>query len=236
MQNDTIAIKGPVVVLGATGGLGEALVEALLEAGRAVVAVADDATALAVVADRFPGARLTAVTGSVADERSADALAQRLRRLPSPPTAAVVNLLKGCERGRLLEEPAGFLERKVNDDLFPQLRAARHLLPVLGESGRCARYLVVGIPYAGTPWLGYGHHSITAAAIRMLVQILRQEAADSPVRVQQLVLDAPVRTPENAECACPDWPDALAVGRHAAAVLADGDTAETFIRFSGEAA
>jgi hypothetical protein len=45
------------------------------------------------------------------------------------------------------------------------------------------------------------------------------------------VIDAPVRTEDNAHCACQAWPEALAVARHAAAVLAASDDSETFIPF-----
>jgi hypothetical protein len=104
-------------------------------------------------------------------------------------------------------------------------------LPLLAESGRCARYLVIGGPNADTSWLGYGHHSVAAAATRMLVQVLRREATDTPVRVQQLVVSKPVRTEDNARCACPEWPDAVSVGRYAVNVLASADTSGAVVRF-----
>lgn len=225
-------MKPPVLVLGAAGGFGASLVEALLETNKPVVAVGAERDALDKLAERFAGrGRLTTIAGSVDGDERAGALADTLRALPAPPLHALVNLQKSCERGRLLDQAPDFLERKLREELFPHLHAARHLLPVLGASGRCARYLVVGMPYAGTPWLGYGHYSIAAAAARMLIQVLRQEADDTPVRVQQLVLDAPVRTEDNVHCACPGWPDALAVARHAAAVLAAPDDTATFIPF-----
>jgi hypothetical protein len=65
----------------------------------------------------------------------------------------------------------------------------------------------------------------------MLVRALRRETEDSPVRVQQLAIDRPVRTEQNARCACPEWPDALAVGRYAVKLLADRDTSDAVVRF-----
>jgi len=102
---------------------------------------------------------------------------------------------------------------------------------LLAESGRCARYMVLGGPNADTSWLGYGHHSVAAAATRMLVRTLRHEAVDTSVRVQQLVVGKPIRTEDNARCACPEWPDALSVGRYAVKVLASSDTSDAVVRF-----
>jgi NAD(P)-dependent dehydrogenase (short-subunit alcohol dehydrogenase family) len=229
-------VNPPVLVLGAGDTFGIELVEALLADGRQVIAVRlSDETAASNLAaheaKRVRRTRTPVLEGSVRTDEDAAVLAAALARLPVPPLQAVVNLPLTCERGRLLEQPAGFLERILHGDLFPQVHAARHLLPLLAASGRCARYLIVGMPYAGTPWAGYGHYSVVAAATRMLVQVLRQETADTAVRVQQLVIGAPVRTPENAHCACDAWPDAADVARHAASVLADSDDSAIFVDY-----
>lgn len=226
-------MKPPVLVLGAGGAFGSRLVEAVLESGKPVVAVAPRPDVVEALVQRYGGlsGRFAALVGSTDEDAGAAALARALRALPVPPLQALVNLQKACVRGRLLDLAPDFLAGVLRDELFPHLHAARHLLPVLASHGRCARYLVVGMPYAGTPWAGYGHYSVAAAAMRMLVQVLRQEALDTPVRVQQLVIDAPVRTEDNAHCACQAWPEALAVARHAAAVLAASDDSETFIPF-----
>lgn len=224
-------MKPPVLVLGATGGLGIGLVDALLEAGHPALAVGDDPEQLDVLIRRFNGpGQLKTLLGSVADDGQAAALAQAVRKLPRPPLAAIVSLKCSFERGRLLDQPADFLEGKLRAGVLAHLHAARHLIPLLAESGRCARYLVIGGPFADAPWLGYGHLSVAAAAARMLTQVLRQETADTPVRVQQLVVGSPVRTEDNARCACPEWLDALTVGRHAVAVLDRDDATDTFIR------
>lgn len=226
------AVKPPVLVLGAEGDFGARLVEAVLESGKPVIAVISDRPGAGTLLERFGDrAGFHVITGSTRDDAAAAALARLLRGLPVPPLQAVVNLQQTCVRGRLLDLPPAFLEGVMRDELFPHLHAARHLLPVLASRGRCARYLVVGMPYAGTPWAGYGHYSVAAAAMRMLVQVLHQESMDSTVRVQQLVIDAPVRTGDNAHCACQAWPEALAVARHAARVLAEPEATATFIQF-----
>jgi NAD(P)-dependent dehydrogenase (short-subunit alcohol dehydrogenase family) len=225
-------VKAPVVVLGATSGFGASLVEAMLDSGKPVVGIGADASALAALVRRFPDkGRVQTIAGSTEDDGRAEMLARALAALPVPPRQVLVNLQAPCVRGRLLEQSPEVLERVLRERLMPQLYAARHLLPVLAASGRCARYLVVGTPYAGTPWAGYGHYSVAAAAIRMLVQVLRQETEDTAVRVQQLVIDTPVRDEDNAHCACPAWPDAAAVARAAVAVLDAPEDSATFVQF-----
>jgi NAD(P)-dependent dehydrogenase (short-subunit alcohol dehydrogenase family) len=229
------SIKPPVLVLGAADGLGFGLVEAGLEAGFPVLAVDADRAQLDALVQRF-GARgkLSTLAGSVVSDTDAAALASSLRELPVSPLVAIVNLHIACERGRLLDHDAGFLERTLQKEVLPYMHAARHLLPMLAETGRCARYLVIGGPQGDTSWLGYGHHSVAAAATRMLVRALRRELDDSPVRVQQLVIGKPVRTEENANCACPEWPDALSVGRYAVKILTGNDMTGAVVCYETE--
>jgi NAD(P)-dependent dehydrogenase (short-subunit alcohol dehydrogenase family) len=213
-------VKKAVLVLGASGGVGQGIVDALLDACYPVIAVGRDAGRLeALRQGRTQTDQLKLLQGSVAEDADAAALATAVRRLRQPLAAVVVSIMGPFERGRLLEQSPGFLERKLAEDVLPQWHAARHLLPLLAEGGRGAPYLVIGGPCVDTPWAGYGHLSICAAAQRLLVQALRLETADMPVRVQQLAVGSPVRTTRNSRCACPEWPDARDVGRRVVALI-----------------
>ncbi|MGH8167977.1 MAG: SDR family NAD(P)-dependent oxidoreductase [Woeseiaceae bacterium] len=230
-QKTPHSLKPPVLLLGADGlGIGSA--EAVLEAGDPVLAVEGSGEQLDALRERFTGrGKVATLQGSVTSDAEAAALVRSVRMLPAIPLVGIVNLHVTCARGRLLEQEAGLLERALEEELMPQVHAARHLIPLLAESGRCARYMVLGGPNADTSWLGYGHHSVAAAATRMLMRTLRHEAVDTSVRVQQLVIGKPVRTEDNARCACPEWPDALSVGRYAVKVLASNDTSDAVVRF-----
>jgi NAD(P)-dependent dehydrogenase (short-subunit alcohol dehydrogenase family) len=122
---------------------------------------------------------------------------------------------------RLLDQPADALRRTLDEDLMPQLFAARHLLPLL-RMDAAAGYVLIGGPGGDYPWAGYGHCSIAAAALRMMVRVLHDEAAGEGVRVQLLALDAPVQTESNAAQAGSAWPKAIAIGRRALALLDAG--------------
>ena len=72
----------------------------------------------------------------------------------------------------------------------------------------------------GLPLLGY---SLDIAQGRMLADLSR-------MRVQQLAVCAPLRTTENRQHACPDWPDPEELGRRVVDLLAQSGH-EPVVRF-----
>lgn len=226
MPAETIANDTPgadLLVLGATGCLGGALVDEALRAGHRVVAAGRDADALAALQARHPGAgeALTTLRAGIARDADAAALAARLR-MRDRPLAGVVAAIRGTPaRARLLDQPEDFLRRRLDEDLLPHLFAARRLLPLLAERPGSG-YVLVGGPGADQPWAGYGHQSIVAAALRMLARVLHDEARAVGVRVHLLGVDAPLRTDANARHACPAWPQVGAVARRTLSLLDRG--------------
>ena len=206
-----------LIVLGATGAIGGAVVAAAAAAGRPVIAVARDGAALDALRERHPGADITAVAASVGSDHEAEALARRLRGFDRPLAGVVAAICGECRRGRLVDQPAEFLRKHLDEDLLPHLFAARHLLPLLAEQehGRVPGYVLMGGPGARHPWAGYGHRSIGAAALRMLARVLHDEARAFAVRVQLLAVDSPARTEANARHACSNWPGADSIARRA---------------------
>ncbi|WP_158238408.1 MULTISPECIES: SDR family NAD(P)-dependent oxidoreductase [Luteimonas] len=225
-------MRGPLLVLGATGAIGSAVVASALQAGAPVIAVARDADRLDALRDRHPGAALTTLAATVASDADAATLAAQLAALPGPALSGAIAAIRGsAERGRLLDAPADFLRRRLDEDLLPHLFIARHLLPLLAPQPRSG-YVLVGGPGADYPWAGYGHHSIGAAALRMLARVLHDEARTLPVRVQMLAVDAPARTTEHARHACSQWPAAHAIAQAALDMLARHDLpAQPLVRF-----
>lgn len=229
-------IEGALLVLGATGCLGGALVASALEAGRPVIAIGRDAEALGRLRTTHADARLQTLAASVASDAEAAGLAQRVRALDLP-IAGVLAAIRGTPvRGRLLDQPGDVLRRCIDEDLLPHLFAARHLLPMLSTTGLSAPgnggYVLVGGPGADYPWAGYGHHSITAAALRMLARVLHDEARTLGVHVHLLGVDAPLRTPGNLRHACPEWPSLGAVARRAVSMsIAPAASADAVVRF-----
>ncbi|WP_310237984.1 NAD-dependent epimerase/dehydratase family protein [Luteimonas terrae] len=207
-------MKAPLVIVGATGMVGTRLVAQALAAGRRTIAIANDADALDRLQARY-GAALTTLFADIRSDGDAADLAARLRALPGPAPGAVIAAIRGAAGSqRVLDAPADFLRRRLDEDLLPHLSIARHLLPMLATQPR-AGYVLIGGPGADHPWSGYGHHSIGASALRMLARVLHEEARTLPVRVQMLAVDSPVRCDANAATARAQWPDVDAIADHA---------------------
>lgn len=207
-----------LVVLGATGAIGGAVVEVALKTGHPVIAIARDADLLSALRARHPGTDLTVIAASVGSDGEAAALARRLHELDRPLSGVVAAICGDCGRGRVLDQPAEFLRRRLDEDLLPHLFAARHVLPLLAEHGH-GGYVLIGGPGAQQPWAGYGHRSIGAAALRMLARVLHDEARALPVHVQLLAVDSPARTDANVRHACTAWPSAASIARRALDLL-----------------
>lgn len=207
-------IRAPLVVIGATGTVGMRVVDQAIAAGRPTIAVANDAGALSQL-QAHHGVALTTLLADIRSDGDAADLASRLRALPGPAPGAVIAAIRGAAGSqRVLDAPADFLRRRLDEDLLPHLSIARHLLPLLAAQPR-AGYVLVGGPGADHPWSGYGHHSIGASALRMLARVLHEEARTLPVRVQMLAVDSPMRCDANAAHARAQWPDVDAIADHA---------------------
>lgn len=232
-------MKGPVLILDATGNIGRGVVQAALNADRAVIAVSLDYPALKQLKASFPGADLSLVPGSFADDSSSAALAADLRELERPLSGVIVATCCEPARGRVLEQPSSSLRQTLEQELLPQLAAARALVPLLAEAGRNGSYVVIGGPGSEQPWAGYGQRSVSAAATRMLLRVLHDEARALSVRVQMLAVDMPARTEDNGERACAQWPTAIAIGERALALIdrvESREPAEAVVRYAWNAA
>ena len=222
-----------VLVLGAGGTVGFGVVGALLEAGSPVLAVGRDGQRMQALAEHFadePALELMTIDSTGTDDDAARLVAC-LRKRKRPLRAVFASLAPQLESGRLLDKPSEFLRQKFEADLIPHLAAARHLIPLLGEQEGTSHYILLGGPHAECGWAGYGHASITSAALRMLTHVLHQEASGLGVRVQMLAVDKPVSTPDNARNACAEWPSALAVGRHAVSLLTRNGRQQAVVPF-----
>ncbi|MGN6513994.1 MAG: SDR family NAD(P)-dependent oxidoreductase [Lysobacteraceae bacterium] len=224
-------MQAPVLVLGATGVVGRGIVQAAVEAGVPVLAVARDADGLAALAARHPEGAVLALAGSVADDTRSARLADRLRALDRPLAGVVAAVAGPATRGRVLDQPSEALCAQLRHDVQPHLAAARHLLPLLARDGRGGGYVLVGGPGNALPWAGYAHRSIAAAALRMLACALHDEALALGVRVQLLSVDAPVCTDRARRHLCPQWPTALDIGRQALALIPRRGDAHAVVRY-----
>lgn len=218
---DNGTIRPAVLVLGATGEVGRGVVRAGVEAGRPLVAVAADAAGLDALRVTHPHAALMTLVADIRSDADAATLASRLRGTGVALDGVVASIAGAHACGRLIDQPADVLRRALDDDLMPHLFAARHLFPLLPHDGAHG-YVVIGGPGGDYPWAGYGQCSIAAAALRMMVRVLHDEAGRHGLRVQLLSLDAPLVHDADATQDGDTLPKAVALGRRALAMLGRG--------------
>jgi NAD(P)-dependent dehydrogenase (short-subunit alcohol dehydrogenase family) len=212
-------MKGAVVVIDAAERAGRGVVQAALIASRSIIAVSNDTDELALLRGDSSRVDLVTVRGSIANEAESVRLAGALRELGRPFEGIVIASCGSPLGGRVLDHSVAAFRQRLEADLVPQLAAARSLLPLLTSGGRTGSYIVIGSPGAEHPWAGYSYCSVAAAAKNMLVRVLHEEARAFDVRVQLLAVKKPIRAAENGDRAGEDWPDAVAIGEQALALV-----------------
>ena len=212
-------VEAPILVVGATGTIGRAVVGALATAGRPVVAVAPNPERLETLRLEHCKAAVTLRPGRILTDSDAAQLADELRAAERPLGGVVVAIPAGVTGGRVLDRPVDDLRRQLDASLLAQLSIARHLVPLLAESGRNGTYVMIGGPGSDAPWAGYGQRSIAMAALRMLARVLHDEAQSLGVRVHLLSIDSPVRSEQPTAHECPEWPTVSGVGRRVAQLI-----------------
>ena len=182
-----------VLVTGASGGIGQALVEQLCAAGARVLAVGRDADRLADAQERFPQA-LRRVVADLATIAGVDAVAAAARDLGG---VDCVVQAAGLNRFGLVEQQDDdAIATQVALNLVAPMLLTRRLLPLLRERPR-ALLLFVGSTFGAIGYPGFAPYSATKFGLRGFAEALRRELADGPVRVLYLAPRA-TRTAMNA--------------------------------------
>ena len=182
-----------VLVTGASGGIGDALVEQLCTAGAQVLAVGRDADKLAAAQGRFPHA-LRALAADLATPAGVDAVAAAARDFGG---VDCVVQAAGLNRFGLVEQQDDeAIAAQVALNLVAPMLLTRRLLPLLRERPR-ALLLFVGSTFGAIGYPGFAPYSATKFGLRGFAEALRRELADGPVRVLYLAPRA-TRTAMNA--------------------------------------
>lgn len=182
----------PVLILGADREPGRGVVAAAAAIRRPIIASGSDAEALAGLRRLHPEAALTPIVGDSRDDAHAARLASAVATLDRPLGAVVAAIAPPSLRGRVLDQPAGALQDALDQTLIAHTAAARHLLPLLKRCDRGGAYVMLGGPGSRAPWAGYGHRSVAAAALRMLAEVLHNEARTLSLRLQLLCVENPL--------------------------------------------
>jgi len=167
-----------VLITGASGGIGQALVDELAAAGAQLLITGRRAEALAATADRHPD-RVTALPADLtrAEERQQLAATARQAGCNMLINAAGVNRVALFTEGSDAE-----IERLIALNLTATLQLTRALLPQL-MTARQGWVVTLGSTFGTLGYPGQVGYCATKFALRGFSQALRRELADTRVRV-----------------------------------------------------
>ncbi|BBH69937.1 hypothetical protein ACTI_66220 [Actinoplanes sp. OR16] len=214
-----------VLVIGGTGGVGEGVVTALLDAGATVVATGRDQarldslkvrlSAARPLRDRRPHDRL--ITQTV-DLLAPDLGATLLRH--GPFDGAVVSVADWGAQGRkrLVDLTDAEWDALIEQNQTTIFRAYRALVPALGPDAMIAQ--LNGLS-ADLPFPGAGGVALTAAATKSMTRTMAEESRGDGPRIYQIILGVIRTRPRQlAGIDDPRWIPATDVGVHIAELVA----------------
>jgi NAD(P)-dependent dehydrogenase (short-subunit alcohol dehydrogenase family) len=226
-----------ILVAGGTGGVGEAIVRALLGAGHRVIVPSRSGAKLDRLradAERVSAgtAALVTFTGEIGTIAGAHAIRDRIAHELGP-LDVLIPSLGGWWEGGLLDATPAVWDEVMNEMLRTHYVFAHVFVPVLRAQPQGGRYIGIGGGAAYQPIYNSSLVSIAAAAQLMLTRALRLEIGDPNVDVLELVVDGPVRTRDSEHLAAPDWISADEVGRIVVELVAAGRSSDPAITTSG---
>jgi NAD(P)-dependent dehydrogenase (short-subunit alcohol dehydrogenase family) len=225
-----------VLVAGGTGGVGEGIVRALLDAGELVVVPSRGTAKLDrlrsdVEKAGLPSKHLVTFEAQLGTAEGALAarewLAREVGRID-----ALVPSLGGWWEGSLLDATPAVWDTVMHEMLRTHYVFAHVFIPVLQAQG-AGRYIGIGGGAAYHPVRGSSLVSIAAAAQIMLTRALRQEVDDPAIEILELIVDGPVRTRDSEHLAQAGWITAGEVGRIVTELVAHGRTSDPATTASG---
>ncbi|MBU1329250.1 MAG: SDR family oxidoreductase [Gammaproteobacteria bacterium] len=180
------------LITGASGGIGQALVEHLLANGARLLLVGRQVDVLRQLAQQNPG-RVEVVEADITSRQGRDAVvaaAQRFGGLNTLINAAGVN------RFCLLEQhDEQELAELIGLNVTATLQLTQRLLPLLQQQGR-ALIVNLGSTFGSIGYPGFSAYCASKFALRGFSEALRRELADTQVRVLYFAPRA-TRTPMN---------------------------------------
>lgn len=185
-----MSTEAPVVlVTGATGALGRAVVKRFAADGARLVLVGRDEGRLREVADEagLPAERWHAALGELTDRAAADAIAAsataRFGRID-----VLLHLVGGWAGGTPVPElDPDEVGRMLDQHLWTTLHVTGAVVPGMVERG-FGRVLAVSSPFAQTPAAKGGSYAVAKAAQETLLRTLAREVAGTGVTVNVVVV------------------------------------------------
>lgn len=182
MSATSHSADAPVVITGASSGIGRALAVALGGRGRALVLAARDRDRLeeARSAAERAGGSAEAVAVDVTDDAAVDAWLEPLAAQPGG-VAALIHSAGMVTLGSVADTDVAVLDAHYAVNLRAPYRITRALLPALERAGGQVVFVNSGAGlHANAAWSAY---AASKFGLRALADSLRQEVAERGVRV-----------------------------------------------------
>lgn len=176
-----------VVVLGATGLVGGAMVHSLAQKGHNVVAVGRNPAALAKLGAAEPQVRC--VAGDVGTEELADRTARAALQALGTIDLVIASLNPPRSAFRVTERAADELGKFLDATLLTHVRAAKAFVPRTSAGGA---FVGVGGASSDFVWPEHGHICVNQAAQRMLYRVLEHEYKGREVAIREYIIAAMV--------------------------------------------
>lgn len=209
-----------ILVAGGSGGVGEGVVRALIDAGTTVIATGRNQPRLHELAERISSERLSTLALDGLDPEIDDTLDDLVNRTGKL-DGVVVSI---ASRANLKPKPllslsdADWKKQRILPDLTSIFRIYRASVPRL----KCSGALVLLNGYsAEIPFPGNAGTALAAAAAKSMTSSLAAELASSGPRVYDVILGVVrTRARQLAGIDDPRWLDAADIGRHVAELIA----------------
>jgi NAD(P)-dependent dehydrogenase (short-subunit alcohol dehydrogenase family) len=210
------------LIAGGTGGVGEGIVRAFLQAGATVVVPSRTPDKLDRLRDplgELERDRLIPIEGDVSDFERAEQLRDRVMEKVTQLDAVVASINgRWNEDIPLIQTSLEDWRRMLESNLTAHFIAARTFLPVLPKG---SSYTLIGGGAAEQAIPNYGLVCIPAAGQVMLTQILVAEGKEAGIRINEVVLHSPIATRERPADEHPEWLTADEVGQYIAWLASD---------------
>ncbi|PTS83124.1 short chain dehydrogenase [Pseudomonas sp. HMWF032] len=167
------------VITGASGGIGQALVAALLNEGAQLLLVGRQTETLHTLAQANPG-KVTVVAADIRQRSGREAVvaaAQRFGGINTLINAAGVNHF-----GLLEQHDESAIAELIELNVTATLQLTHRLLPLLRQQGR-ALVVNLGSTFGSIGYPGFTAYCASKFALRGFSEALRRELADTPIKV-----------------------------------------------------
>src|SRR5579863_5670561 len=176
-----------ILITGANGGLGRAVVKEFLDSGDSAIFAVDVAWKGASPQE----GRLHRLEADLLRDSECRRVVES-----AGPVEALVHLLGGFGGGKPVgETPDGVWDQMMNLNLRAAFQMFRAVLPAMTKAGR-GRIVAVSSRAAVEPMANFAAYSVSKAALITLVKTLAQEVKDSGVTAN-VVLPSVIDTPAN---------------------------------------